>query len=72
MVGKKIKKYLDDNGIKQTFLAKKSGLTDSIVSDICIHDRKIDCVEYYKICNALNVPLEFFLTDIELDQEQEG
>ena len=64
-VGEKIKKFLDENGIKQTFLAEKTGLTNSIISDICIRGRKIDCVEYYKICTALRVPLETFLTDEE-------
>lgn len=61
MVGEKIKKYLQDNGIKQTFLAEKTGLSNSQISDICINDRKIDCVEYYKICRALNLPLEYFM-----------
>lgn len=65
MVGKRIKEYLDQNGIKQTFLAKKAGLTDSVVSDICTKGRKIDVVEYYKICKALNVPLETFLEEQE-------
>lgn len=65
MVGTLIKDYLDENGIKQSFLAKRAGLTNSQVSDICIHGRKIDCVEYKKICDALNLPLDFFLKEVE-------
>ena len=65
MVGKKIKEYLAEKGIKQTFLAKETGLSDSAISDICNNDRRIECTEYYKICKALNVPLEHFLADIE-------
>ena len=65
MIGARIKNYLNENGIKQTFLAQKSGLTDSIISDICIHDRKIDCIEYYRICKALNLPLDYFLRDLD-------
>lgn len=65
MVGERIKNYLKDNGIKQTFLAEKTGLTNSKISDICINDRKIDVVEYYKICKALNLPLEYFLQENE-------
>ena len=61
MVGKKIKQYLVDNGIKQTFLAEKTGLSQMVISDICNRDRKIDVVEYAKICKALNVPFETFL-----------
>lgn len=66
MIGAKIKEYLNENGIKQSFLAERTGLTPSQVSDICIHDRKIDCIEYYKICRALNVELEYFLKDMEV------
>lgn len=65
MVGERIKNYLKDNGIKQTFLAEKTGLTNSKISDICINDRKIDVVDYYKICKALNLPLEYFLQENE-------
>jgi transcriptional regulator with XRE-family HTH domain len=63
MVGGRIKQYLAENGIKQTFLAEKTGMSNATISDICNGNRKIDCVEYYKICKALNVPLETFLED---------
>lgn len=63
MIGARIKEYLTENGIKQSYLAEKTGLSNSQISDICIHDRRIDCVEYYKICKALNVPLEKFLEE---------
>lgn len=62
-MGEKIKKYLDEHGITQTFVAKSTGLTDQVISDICNKGRKIECVEYYKICQALNVPLEYFFTE---------
>lgn len=65
MVGKRIKEYLVANGIKQTFIAEKTGLTPMVISDICNNGRKIDIVEYYKICKALNVPLETFLEEGE-------
>jgi transcriptional regulator with XRE-family HTH domain len=63
MVGKRIKNYLIENGIKQTFLAEKTGLSTMVISDICNKDRKIDVVEYEAICSALNVPLDKFLTE---------
>jgi transcriptional regulator with XRE-family HTH domain len=65
MVGKRIKEYLVSNGIKQTFVAEKTGLSTMVISDICNKDRRIDCMEYYKICKALNVPLETFLEEGE-------
>ena len=64
MIGVEIKKYLSERGIKQAFLAEKTGLTNSQISDICIHDRKVDCIEYYKICKALDLPLDYFLEHI--------
>ena len=61
MIGQKIKQYLDENGIKQSFVAEKVGIPQAQMSEICNKGRKIDCVLYYKICKALNVHLELFL-----------
>jgi len=65
MIGAIIKQYLNDNGIKQAFLVERTGLTASQVSDICNHDRKVDAIEYYRICKALNVDLEYFVKKAE-------
>lgn len=61
MIGERIKNYLTANGIKQTFVAEQVGITRTKMSEICNKGRNIDCVLYYKICKALNVPLETFL-----------
>jgi transcriptional regulator with XRE-family HTH domain len=61
MVGEKIGQYLIENGIKQSFIAEKVGLTTTQMSDIINRGRRIDCVEYFKICKVLNVPYEFFM-----------
>ena len=63
MVGARIKDYLLENGIKQSFLSEKTGLSTNRVSNICNHNQKIDCITYYKICKALNVPLDTFLKE---------
>jgi transcriptional regulator with XRE-family HTH domain len=62
-VGTRIKSYLVENGIKQGFVAEKADLTPSQMSSICADKFTIDCVVYYKICKALNVPLETFLIE---------
>ena len=63
-IGLRIGAYLKDNGIKQAFLAEKTGLTQMAISDICTGSRKtIDCLEYHKICRALDVDMLTFLTD---------
>lgn len=46
MVGKKIGEYLADNGIKQSFVAEKAGITKQQMSDICTKGRTIDCMVY--------------------------
>lgn len=62
--GAKIKAFIDENGIKQGFVAEKAGLTASNMSDICKgRVKSIDCGTYYKICKALNVPFEKFLEE---------
>lgn len=64
MLGEKIKNYLNENGIKQTFLAEKTGFSNSMISDICLGNRKVEASELYKICKALNVPLDYFFEEI--------
>ena len=65
MIGKKIKIYLENKGVKQKFVADKTGLSESAMSDICNEKRKVDAVEYYLICKALQLPLDYFLEGIE-------
>lgn len=66
-MGTKIKEYLDANGIKQAFLVDRTGLSADKISSICAGKRGIDCVEYYKICKALNLELEYFFHDMEVE-----
>lgn len=66
MIGAAIKNYLNQNGIKQAFVADKVGITTGQMSDICNKGRTIDCILYYKICRALNVSLDFFFEGLEV------
>ena len=66
MIGKLIKEYLQDKGIKQNYVAERAGITDNAMSDICNGKRDIGCIEYYKICKVLGVPLEYFLEGVEI------
>lgn len=63
MIGAKIKCYLNENGIKQSYVCKKANITPSQMSDICNKDRSIDCLLYFRICKALDLPLEYFLKE---------
>ena len=61
MVNNRIKQFIEEKGIKQAFVANKVGMSPSQFNLLCNTERKIDCVTYYKICRALDVPLEYFV-----------
>ena len=63
MVGQRIKAYLAENGIKQSFLSEKTGIDNSILSQMLAGNRKIEVMEYYRICKALKVDCLTFLAD---------
>ena len=63
MKGSDIKKYLIENGIKQSYLSEKTGIPSPILNMILNDNRKIEANEYMRICGALGVPLEQFKPD---------
>lgn len=63
MLGNRIKLYMEKNGIKQTFLSNKTGISPQTISAILNGNRKIEAVEYFKICKALNIPLESMFSE---------
>lgn len=60
MKGSDIKKFLEANGIKQSFVSEKTGIPASILNMMLNDNRKIEANEYMKICDAIGVPLDFF------------
>lgn len=60
MKGSDIKKYLEENGIKQAFVSEKTGIPAPILNMILNDNRKIEANEYMKICDAIGVPLDQF------------
>ena len=65
MLGTTIKKYIDDKGLKQQKVAMDAGLTAQQLSDICCERRKVDALEYFRICKALDVDLDYFARQVE-------
>jgi transcriptional regulator with XRE-family HTH domain len=59
-LGTKIKAYLDDNGIRYTHISEKTGIPMNVLSPMLNEKREIKAMEYFIICNALNVPLTKF------------
>lgn len=63
LVGLEIKKYLDENGIKYSFLSEKIGMPMNMLSPLLNGKRKMSAEEYFTICSALNVPVSKFKPD---------
>jgi len=59
-INQEIKNYLDANGIKQRFLANKAGLSEKTLSYILTGRSRLTTEVYQKICNALDLPLDYF------------
>lgn len=60
-VNKKLKKYLEENGIKQSFLIASTGISQEKISNMMTGKRKITADELSKICQALGVSADLFL-----------
>lgn len=59
-IGKRIGAFAEANGVKRVFLASAAGIDLAKMTKIANGVRKIGVTEYYQICKALRVPLEFF------------
>lgn len=60
-VNEKIKKYLEERGITQAFLAKKTGISHDKLSKILNGKRKLSAQELGDIASVLNVDPNIFL-----------
>lgn len=75
MVGKIIKEYMDEKGIKQVRVSEKTGITPQILGQILKETRKIETSEFFTICEAIEVnPFEIasragLYTQQEIKQE---
>ena len=58
---RKIKEYLRENGIKQTYLAEKTGIDISTLNAILNENTRLTVDRLELICKALNVSSEIFL-----------
>lgn len=55
-----IRKYLEEHGITQTFLAQKAGMKRNAVTSMLNNRRRITAEELSKIANALGVDANIF------------
>jgi transcriptional regulator with XRE-family HTH domain len=60
-----LKRYRASAELKQTELADLLGQSQSFVSKYESGERRLDLIELWKICQALNVPLSEFVSEFE-------
>ena len=60
MIGIKVKEYLDENGIKYSYLSEKIGMPMNTLSLVLNGKRKMSVEEYFTICEALELPVNTF------------
>lgn len=56
-----LKKYLDDNGYKQKFIAQKVEVSEATLSLILLGKAKCPLETYVSICQVLAVPFGKFI-----------
>jgi len=70
VIGRRIKAYLDDCGIKYTRISEKTGIPINILSPMLNEKREIKAEEYICICRALDLPLETFAGDYQDNRKE--
>lgn len=70
-IGVMIKKYLEERGITQVFLSRKSGIDPAKLNLALNGGRKISLDEYARICYALGVNTDEFLKPRAPDEKGE-
>lgn len=69
-VGEKIKDYLEDKGITQAHICRKTGI-DPVKLNLALNDnRRLTFDEYELICGALDVGTDKFISPRVPEQEQ--
>lgn len=58
MIWQKLRSYLRDHGIKQIWLAEKTGITKSKLSTILTGQSSLNVDDFAIICSALNTSSE--------------
>lgn len=63
MVHERIKAYLIENGIKQTYVAAKLGMSKQLFSSKVRGETNFSADEYISLCHALDLDLNYFDSD---------
>lgn len=64
MLGKIIRDYLNENGIDLSLVAENLNMPIKKITRE-LHQKDIDCIFYYKLCKFLELPLDFFMNEVD-------
>lgn len=59
-INERLNTYVNENGIKQAYIAKKTGLSTDTISKILNGNRRILANEFLQICSVLNIDPNIF------------
>ena len=59
-INRKLRDLINQNGIKQSHIAQKTGISADTISKILNGDRRILADEFLTICEALEIDPNFF------------
>lgn len=59
-INERLNIYVNENGIKQAYIAKKTGLSTDTISKILNGNRRILANEFLQICSVLNIDPNIF------------
>nr|WP_296955819.1 helix-turn-helix transcriptional regulator [uncultured Mediterraneibacter sp.] len=62
-VGLKIKEYLDQHGVKYSYLSRLTGIPMNLLSLTLNGKRRMSVEEYFTICKALDVSVDTFVPE---------
>lgn len=60
-IARKIKEYINRNGIRQAYIVSKTGINKNKLSQSLMGNRKLTVGEYSAICKIIGVNMEYFI-----------
>lgn len=64
MLGARIKAYADERGLKYSAIAERANISLNTFSAMINEKRRITAEEYFAICEAFEVPVDFFYSKV--------
>ena len=70
MYGAEVKKYLNEHGIKYSFLADKLGIDRKTLYSVLSNTTRMTVEFYVKVCDALKLDLYYFVNIVKNKKEE--